>query len=102
MEMQMKYFLSGCFSIVRNQPITVVQQPIVSGDLLHERNQLCRQYRIVQITQTANMTFRNDQHVHWRYWRNIRERHGVFTLRDELRSKLAICDTAKDAIFVQA
>ncbi len=101
MEMQVKNGLPRNFSVVGDHPVSCVIKSARLSSARSQSKQLGREGWIIQFAQAAHMPFRNDQHMHWRRRSDVVEHDGVLALHDELRTKLAVCDSAENALFVQ-
>ena len=98
--MKMRDSLSGVRSVIRDDPVAAVMEPVLGGHTRRQRQRVRRDVPIAatDVAQGRDVLSRHDEDMDRRLRVEVVEGDVVLALGDELRSKLAARDAAEDAI----
>ena len=98
--MEMRDGLTGVRSVIGDDPIASIIEPVLAGDARRQRQRVRRDVPVIDadIAQGREVLSRHDEHVDRRLRVQVAKGDVMFALRDELRGKLTVRNAAEDAI----
>src|SRR5215218_3622491 len=100
MKMEMGNRLPGVGSVIGDDPVTALMQPVLGGDARRQCQRVRRDVPIIatDFSQRREMASWDDEHVDRRLRVEVAKGDIVLALGDKLRTELAARDAAEDAI----
>src|SRR5688500_7912210 len=98
MKMKMRDRLSGVRSVIGDDPVAALMEPMLGGDARCQRQRVRRDMPIVatDVAQGGEVSSRHDEHVDRRLRVEVAEGDVVLALSDELGTELAARDATED------
>ena len=95
--MKMRNSLSGVRTVIGDDPVAAVMEPVLGGDARRQRQRVRRDVPVAttDFAQSREVLSRHDEDVDRRLWVQVVEGDVVLALGDEFRTKLAARDATE-------